>query len=147
MGTDHKVKLAIALTPVIGLAPPEVLISVPEKSYQNILNRDQRFEIEFTASTASWLKIELINKSNLDHATAVIIDKIEFFGISHPKFIWQAQYRPVYPEPWFSQQNPKPPEIVTNTNYLGWNGVWRLDFGVPVFTWMHQIQNLGWTYD
>jgi hypothetical protein len=29
---------------------------------------------------------------------------------------------------------------------MGWNGRWELNFRVPIFTWIHQLENLGWIY-
>jgi len=143
MATEHLVKLAVTLTPVPGDAYPEIIISVPSQTIHTTLYSSQRFDLEFVSSKG-WLKIKMINKLPVDHATAVIIEKIEFFRISDPKFIWQAQYKPEYPEPWRSQQYSPPPEQITNPDYLGWNGEWELEFEVPVFAWMHQILNLGW---
>ena len=32
-------------------------------------------------------------------------------------------------------------------NYVDWNGIWVLDFTVPVYTWLHKVLGLGWIYD
>jgi hypothetical protein len=37
--------------------------------------------------------------------------------------------------------------LLKNHTYLSWNGKWTLTFDVPVFTWIHRVQNLGWIYD
>ena len=87
-----------------------------------------------------------MNKPELDHNMAVIVDSVEFFGITDPKFVWAGTYTPNYPEPWYSEQIEKPLAQLPQQNYMGWNGIWRLDFSVPVFTWMHQTMNLGWIY-
>ena len=145
MGIEYPVRLAVELTPVVGHTSPEVLISTPGHKIHTLLDQFDRFELSFTESSA-WLEIQMINKSSTDHDMAVIINKIEFFGISDPKFIWLGQYTPEYPEPWFSQQQSTPQPVLTNVTYLGWNGTWRLDFGAPVFTWIHQVQNLGWIH-
>lgn len=78
---------------------------------------------------------------------AVVIKDIEFFGITSPRFVWSGIYRPVYPTNWASQQTHVPPATLTNLDYLGWNGTWCLEFEAPIFTWIHQIENLGWLYD
>lgn len=143
MATEHLVKLTVALTPVLGHTAPGVTISVPGHSITTQLTCARQFEFEFIDSEG-WVKIELIQKSDQDQHQAVIIDRIEFFGISDPKFIWQGIYTPDYPKLWHSQQHPAPAAQLTNTDYLGWNGTWQLNFSVPVFTWIHQIQNLGW---
>ena len=139
------VQLELTLEPV---CLPWVEVVLNGIKHHQQLTQATSFVFEFeTDAQQLQLTVAHTNKLVNDPSTAVIIKKLSFFGISDPKFIWQAQYRPVYPEPWVSQQIPPPPEIVTNTNYLGWNGVWSLDFGVPVFSWIHQIQNLGWIYD
>lgn len=39
------------------------------------------------------------------------------------------------------------PKFQTNATYLGWNGLWVLEFELPIFTWIHKLENLGWIYD
>jgi hypothetical protein len=145
MPTDFPVKLAVTLTPILTKIPPWVLISVPGQIRRVELWEAQRIELEFTASSG-WLEVVFYNKPDTDNTMAVVVDKIEFFGIADSKFVWPGVYTPVYPEPWYSQQEPKPLAQLPQQNHLGWNGNWRLDFTVPVFTWMHRIQNLGWIY-
>lgn len=138
-------KVAITLTPVISSVAPDISVSVPGHVVHETLWKTKRIDLEFK-SDAGWLELEFANKPADDPDMAVIIDKIEFFGISDPKFAWQGVYTPVYPEPWYSQQLQKPPKELSHHTYLGWNGTWRLDFTVPVFTWMHKTLNLGWIY-
>jgi hypothetical protein len=145
MTTEFLVKLAVTLTPKMSKTPPWVLVSVPGQVHRIELWETQRIGLEFTASSG-WLEIVFYNKPDTDNTMAVVIDKIEFFGISDPKFVWAGMYAPKYPEPWYSQQTPQPAAELYQQNYLGWNGSWRLDFDIPVFTWMHRIQNLGWIY-
>lgn len=140
-----RTKVAITITPVIKKIAPEVFVSVPGETARWELWETKKFEFEFDHSVG-FLQVDLTNKPNDDPVMAVIIDKVEFFGISDPKFIWAGVYKPNYPEPWYSQQINKPPELLPQQSYLGWNGTWRLDFSVPVFTWMHQTLNLGWLY-
>lgn len=145
MAIEHLVRLAVSLTPVHSDAFPNVLISVPGHKIDTTLHCSQRFELEFVGSTG-WLEIQMINKLSTDYNMAVVIDKIEFFGISDPKFVWLGTYTPSYPEPWFSQQTPTPSNTLNNVTCLGWNGPWRLEFDIPVFTWIHKVQNLGWIH-
>lgn len=92
------------------------------------------------------LEIEHVNKHPHDATTALIVKSIIFNDITSDKFVWQGVYTPDYPEPWASEQTLLAPELPAN-NYLGWNGVWRLTFTAPVFTWIHQVEDLGWIYD
>jgi hypothetical protein len=145
MTTEYLVQVAVTLTPKIGVSVPEVRVSVPGRSVTHVLQQTEKIQLEFVAQSG-WLEIEFYNKPALDHDMAVIVDSVDFFGISDPKFVWGGVYSPEYPEPWYSQQHPLPAATLPACNYMGWNGTWRLDFDVPVFTWMHRIQNLGWIY-
>lgn len=146
MATEYPiVKLAVTLTPVFDKTAPDVLISVPGQIIRKTLDQTQRFELEFAAPWG-WLEVVFLNKPELDNSMSVSIDSVEFFGISDPKFAWQGVYTPRYPEPWYSEQLIKPKKELPGATHLGWNGAWRLNFTVPVFTWMHQVQNLGWIY-
>lgn len=138
-------RVAITLTPKIHKLTPEVSVSVPGQRINETLWRTKRIDLEFDA-VEGWIEVELVNKPALDPGMAVIIDQVEFFGISDPRFVWAGVYTPNYPEPWYSQQNPPPPTQLHQQNYMGWNGRWRLDFSMPVFTWMHQTLSLGWIY-
>ena len=145
MAIEYPVKLAITLTPTCNKTAPDVLISVPGQSIQTTLWKTQRIELEFTA-LFGWIEVAFFNKPELDATMAVSINLVEFFGISDPKFAWQGVYTPQYPEPWYSEQLIKPQQELPGATHMGWNGTWRLNFSVPVFTWMHQVQNLGWIY-
>jgi hypothetical protein len=59
---------------------------------------------------------------------------VSFFGITDPKFAWAGMYQTQHSSNAVSQ------------TYLSWNGTWTLRFDVPVFTWMHHVQGLGWIY-
>jgi len=102
------------------------------------------FNRELTAGLHT-LEIEHRHKQPNDADTALIIRSISFNDITSDKFIWRGVYTPDYPEPWASEQTTLAQEI-TMTNYLGWNGTWRLEFAAPVFTWIHQVEDLGWIY-
>jgi hypothetical protein len=140
MGTD--VKIDILLSPI---NIPTVTLAVADCCKHASIDCEALFSFEFKTNRP-WeqLTIAFSGKSSNDATTAVIIKQVSFFGIADPRFVWLGQYTPVYPEPWHGQQTPTPPATLNNTDYLGWNGVWRLDFSVPVFTWIHQVQNLGW---
>lgn len=149
MDTKYKVKLAITLSPRINITPPEVIVSVPGYTTHETLWKTKRIEAEFV-DKAGFLDVKFFNKkyeeTTGDKDMAVIIDQVEFFGISDPRFVWAGIYCPEYPEPWYSQQSSKPEPALTLHNYLGWNGVWRLEFDVPVFSWIHRTLDMGWIY-
>jgi hypothetical protein len=152
----HKLHATVTMHGVWHQAPPRVKIGLNQQEiYHGDLIHTQTFEIE------QWLEpgpasiwIEFNNKIDADTVDdkdkAVIIDSIVLNGIASPKFVWAGLYQPLYPAIWHQQQcdqGTTPAEILQYHNYLGWNGKWRLDIAIPVFTWIHQVENLGWIYD
>jgi hypothetical protein len=152
MTIQYPVKLDIHLRSIWHDNPPEINIGINDDIQRIILTDDQIFHYEFTADNTSILSVELLNKTDTDTITdseldkAVIIESVSFFGINDPRFVWSGEYRPDYPEPWRNEQLIKPEPLLKNYTYLGWNGKWTLTFSVPVFTWIHRVQNLGWLY-
>jgi hypothetical protein len=150
MAIDYPVKLAVHLRSIWHDNPPEINIGIDNDIQRIILLENQTFHYEFDTNKPSVLTVELLNKTNADTVDgldkAVVIESVSFFGISDPKFAWAGEYRPEYPEPWASQQHELKP-LLKNHTYLSWNGKWTLTFDVPVFTWIHRVQNLGWIYD
>ena len=153
MTIQYPVKLEIRLRPVWHDDPPEINIGVNNDTQRTVLTDDQTFHYEFTADNTATLSVELLNKTDADTVPdkgldkAVIIESVGFFGILDDRFIWLGEYCPEYPEPWYSEQTVKPAPLLKNHTYLSWNGKWTLTFTVPVFTWIHGVQNLGWIYD
>lgn len=146
----------LTLRPVWGKRPPEVTVMLDgHVRWQGLLEADLTLDWGQSLERGSHcLEVAFSGKTNEDttaeHDHAVVIDHVDFFGIRDDKFRWQGVYRPDYPEPWRTEQESQGiellPELTAHT-YLGWNGTWRLDFTTPIFTWMHQIQDLGWIYD
>lgn len=104
----------------------------------------------FTLSIEHYGKIpddhDTIN--NLD--TAVIVDRITLNGIDSRRFVWEGIYEPQYDESYVEEYRRNGIELqskIRYCNYLGWNGVWSMQFTAPVFTWIHNLENLGWIYD
>jgi hypothetical protein len=156
MAIDYPIELDIHLRSIWHNTPPEINIGVNTDIKNIVLSNDQTFHYEFTASETSTITVELLNKINDDSVPnkgldkAVIIESISFFGISDPKFIWAGVYEPNYPEPWATEQQNQGVVLKQHLSphtYLGFNGKWTLTFSVPVFTWIHKVQDLGWIYD
>jgi hypothetical protein len=139
MATEYPVTMRVTLEPV---GEPWVEVNVDSQERIQQLTETTDFDFDFVAKTGQCcLKIEHFKKDNNDDSTAVIIKEIGFFGITDPKFIWTGVYYPDYPPHYLDKVSPLPGQ-----GYLGWNGVYRLEFSVPVFTWMHNTLNLGWIY-
>jgi hypothetical protein len=133
-----EVKMRVTLEPV---GRPWVIIDANGQGQLQQLVTTTNFSFKFKTDDNGYLKVTHFDKADHDHATAVIVKDIEFFGISDPKFVWSGTYYPDYPDHYPNKMSPLPGQ-----GYLGWNGVYELKFTVPVFTWIHQIQNLGWIY-
>lgn len=93
------------------------------------------------------LILEFNNKTNSTPDLAVKINKVVIEGLCVDRFKWAGKYYPNYPEPWASQQKSDLPKCIDSATFLGWNGIWELDFSVPIFTWIHKLENLGWIYN
>ena len=144
--TEHELQLKVVLRPQ---GQPLVRVQLADQCRQQQIRQVTEFEFAVQAQQSVTLKIELLEKSDLDAATAVNIERIEIFGISDPRFVWAGQYCPTYPEPWATQQREAGHEllpVLTNQTYLGWRGTWQLTIALPAFAWIHQQQNLGVVY-
>jgi len=138
MDIEYPVKLKLTLDPV---EHPWITVKLGKYSVTQQLTAVTDFDFEFVTADQAILTVEHHDKSDQDPNTAVIIQSIEFYGISDPRFIWAGMYYPKYPTHYPDQKSKLPGQ-----GYLGWNGVYVLKFQVPVFTWMHQIKSLGWLY-
>jgi hypothetical protein len=155
MATEHLVKLALTLEPVWHQDPPRIRTGIGTNLSEFDLKETATINFEFASAESCDLTVEFLNKQDSDTVPelgldkAVIVKSVSFFGIEDPRFVWAGVYEPAYPEPWATQQQSQgvvlAPQLKSH-NYLSWNGKWRLTFTVPVFTWIHQTQDLGWIY-
>lgn len=156
MNINYPVDIDIRLRPVWHNNPPEINIGINDNLQRVILSDATTFHYNIEESKSPTLTVELLNKTDADTIIeqgldkAVIIESISFFNIADPRFIWMGVYTPDYPEPWATEQRNRgvvlKPQL-SNQTYISWNGKWTLTFDVPVFTWIHRVQNLGWIYD
>ena len=143
MITQHLVKLSVTLRPV---DQPNVKVGVNGDILTVVLDKTQTMDFEFTSDRDCQLTVELVDKKDQE---AVVVESVSFFGITDPKFAWAGVYEPQYPEPWATQQHDLGVVLKQHLSphtYLSWPGKWTLTFDVPVFTWIHRVQNLGWIY-
>lgn len=155
MATPYEVDLQVTIRPIWHQEPPLVKVSCHGTCHETLMLQEQTFDFRYQDTGPGRLTVEFANKTDADVLThrgldkMIVIKAVSFFGIQDPRFVWRGQYRPVYPEPWASEQaaaGQTIPAVLTDIDTLGWNGVWTLDFDLPVFTWIHHIQNLGWIY-
>lgn len=149
----YQVHLSILLKPIWVNNPPTIRIGMNGTMADVTLDKETWFDYRYTsASTTDKLQIEFYGKTDADtdivnnKDTAVIIDQVKLNGMASPKFAWAGVYTPNYPTHYI-EDNPTAASALTQCTYMGWNGVWALEFTVPVFTWIHNIEELGWIYD
>jgi hypothetical protein len=125
---------------------PELVITLDDvllvHDYLNC-NKTLKFDVMLNTGTHT-LNIELANKgrtdTKVDNTGKIIADKAIYIknvtieGYALSDFLHQATYYPAGRDS-------------IKSNYLGWNGVWKLNFDTPIFSWIHKTQNMGWIYD
>ena len=128
---DTRLRLHIKLEPV---GTPDITVSVNDvvDDYPGLSNNiilDYHIDLLDLFS----IDIELRNKHyTTEYETAVIIkqlciDNIDIIG----RYDYLAEYNNDH-----GFKNP--------TNYLGFNGKWRLTFDRPFYHWLHQHSGQGW---
>lgn len=146
MATAYLVKLGLTIEPVCHSAPIPVTVGIDKNLTEINLQKETKINFEFVSDQSCELSVEMLKKTDQQ---AVVVKQVEFFGITDPKFAWAGVYWPIYPEPWAGQQRSQgidlPKQLCPHT-YLSWPGKWILTIDVPVFSWIHRIQNLGWIY-
>ena len=146
MATTYPVKMSISLKTDQADRPIPVRIGIDQNIAPIMIHGSTTINFEFDAHTSATITVEVFDKQGQE---AVIVESMSFFGIDDPRFVWAGVYSPVYPEPWHTEQKQQgklwEAQLAGHT-YLSWPGKWQLTFDVPVFTWIHKIQNLGWIY-
>lgn len=149
--TLHELHIQLELEPRWHQDPPWVTIQFRDQiQWQGALTHGRTFEMHSRepAGPAS-VTVEMTNKKDSDTVIdqgldkAVIVKSVVFNGIRDPRFVWQGLYSPRYP---VHMLKDRPDPVLRYHDYLGWNGPWTLQFSVPIFTWIHQVRDLGWIH-
>lgn len=136
---SYSVEVKIFLKPV---GVPNCRIILNNQRQELTIDKEQWITIYVEECESALLEIEHYGKDELDPTTALIIDQIQFNGMTDPKFVYQGIYYPTYPKHLSNKDS-----IVPHQTYLSWNGTWRLAFTLPIYTWIHKTLDLGWIYD
>lgn len=132
-----------------GIVKPVISYGLKGQTESNLIILEKPATLHFNVDLESGSKVFYIlfeNKTNETADMAVEIDSVTFEGMTLDRFKWSNKYYPNYPEPWASSQVESLPKIRPASTFLGWNGRWELEFEVPIFTWIHRLENLGWIY-
>lgn len=130
---SYPVRVAVLLEPVG--SPMVKVVCNNQNKILRLSNQASWINFDFEQEVGpARLSVELFDKHSTDPTTAVIIKQIKLNDIEHIQNTYQGIY---YPHDMDSKRD----------TYLAWNGIWILDFTVPVYSWMHKTQGLGWIYD
>lgn len=88
----------------------------------------------------------------IDNITENVIEilSVNFDDISTDRLRWAGVYYPKYSASYVVEQlklGNSLEKSIKGRTYMDWKGKWELEFTVPVFTWIHQTENLGWIYN
>lgn len=145
----YNTEFAVRLLPH-GATKPIITYGFKHQDEFNLLCLDEPTTLSFNIDTVPGpvvFYIQFENKTNDTPDMAVEIKSVTFEGMTLDRFKWSNKYYPDYPEPWASQQTEPLPPIRRHSTFLGWNGRWELEFEVPIFTWIHRLEHMGWIYD
>lgn len=143
--------ISITLEPIWFNKPPNMRIGINDRLEEVVLEKETTFKYSYDDVAGSGkLQLDFFGKvmddtnTTTGQDTAIIIKEITFNGIANPRFMWAGIYYPIYPD-WIDHS--AMPTIISQYTYLGLNGKWVLNFELPIFTWIHKVENLGWIYD
>ena len=144
----YNTEFSICLKPH-GIVKPIITYGFNHSDEFNITVLENDTKLNFNVDLETGPKVFYItfeNKTNDTPDMAVEIESVTFEGMTLDRFKWSNKYYPNYPEPWASEQTTPLPKYHASSTYLGWNGRWELEFEIPIFTWIHQIEHMGWIY-
>lgn len=154
MATKYHTNIELELLPTYHQETPAVAYGINDQII-NSVELHQPCVITFAQDLlpgTHLIFVDFLNKTDADCISDQGLDKfitigqITINGICLPRFNWISTYTPEYPEPWRSQQTPPPPVVQQGSSRLSWNGRWQLEFKAPAFTWIHQLESMGWIW-
>lgn len=150
MNTDYRLCGNVTVSPIWWDELPEVSVFLGEnKLFHDKISKDKviNFDVILPKGKNN-LSVSFHNKKDSDTRLeeqkdkVIVVKSIEFFGIQSNRFIWEGKYYPEYPSHMTDQ-----PNVLSSHNYLSWNGTWVLEFTLPIFMWIHNVESMGWIYE
>jgi len=131
LATDQSLQLHLKLVPV---GQPNVQVCVDHTViFQGVLTETKILDLSAPLLTAFAVTVQLNNKIySSQQETAVIVEE---FSIDHLQIIPNHTQLATYDND-HNYHNP--------TNYLGFNGTWRLQIPGAFYQWLHKITGQGW---
>lgn len=148
------IKLGLVLSPVWWDELPEYRVDFNGVQIAGgFLNKTTTFDWKLPALDKNTLSVHFLNKKDSDTQgdkdKAIVIDKIIIEDFDFYSFIAAGRYTPQYPDGYYryAKEHNLTVEAVLTQNYLSFNGEWQLNIDWPVFSWIHQTENLGWLHE
>ena len=150
------VKLALEVLPIFWQDTPHIRIEFNSKTlFDDRLDTEKTFEWTLPAQESNRFSVFMLNKSDADcqegKDKAIIIKRVGLENFFYDSFLLASRYRPEYSAGYYDYARTHgitvEPEI--QSNYLGFNGEWFLEFSWPTFTWIYLLEtnNQGWIYE
>jgi hypothetical protein len=130
---SYPIRVAVLLEPV-GTPMVEIVCN-HEVKIMRLFGTPTWVEFSFKQlSGPIQLTVEHRDRDPSDGVTAVVVKSVKINDIESDKIACHGIYYPTGMP-------------ARRTSYVDFNGVWILDFNVPVYTWLHEVLGLGWIYD
>ena len=132
--TDSSIKVELELFPIFDLYAPTVEVTINEEVlFSGILTTSIVVSRSILLTDSVCVEIQIRDKKySTEHETALEIRSINIDGVNVvPRYINQSVYENDH-------------EYNRPTNYLGFNGCWKLDITKPFYQWLHDITGQGW---
>tara|TARA_B100001964_G_C14222664_1_gene596080 strand:+ start:1734 stop:2207 length:474 start_codon:yes stop_codon:yes gene_type:complete len=128
-----------------------IFIDAEEKVKFTLENGESKsIEIEFDVKDVRKVEHELAvhHLYTPNPLSALIIETIILDDIDLGVILYKGEYKPVYPEPWYSDEvdaGRPPKEIIGDPEsgkdgnaplFMGWEGVYTLKFTTPLYEWL-----------
>lgn len=150
------VKLSLEIEPKFWSEKPKIQIKFNDRPlFEGYLGEIKTFDWTLPAEEKNRLSIFFLNKTERDTMgekdKAAIIKSIGIEGFRYSSFMLQSRYEPIYTKGYnrYAKENNLPTDPIINSNYLGFNGEWYLEFTWPVYQWIFETETkgLGWIYE
>ena len=156
MAIMRDIELGLVLEPLFWADAPEVRIEFNQTVlFDTSLVKTEKFNWLLPAQDHNRLSVFFLNKNDSDTVgnldKAVVVKEISLEELTYTTFMHRSQYRPEYSLGYYeyARHNNITVEPMINSNYLGFNGEWFLEFTWPTFTWIYETETsgTGWIYE
>ena len=151
---NKNVKLGVTLEPIWWSKTPEIVVCLNQiELFAGTLCQPVTLEWTLPANDLNHFTIRLCNKEDSDTQNnkdmAIKILQLRIEGFAFDSFMHLAEYRPEYSQGYYeyASNNNLTVNSIIKSNYMGFNGEWGIKFAWPTFTWIHEIENLGWIHE